>query len=441
MIKGSRSLDQVRGVEAEGKNPLRPNLERSGSSNSLGPVPEDEPSSAEKRSSILALRELYGATSPPKKSSKELRDQAEELRGRIAFLQKRSQDDPARYGISAHDPNFERNEEAFQRQVMALQKSLEDQEAVIEELEDAERSAELDNDPRREWHQVLDHSENKDSGSEFSEDDEEDDVGLYDNGEMPDALEDEEDPDDSKTMAGAHEDREDAFDYEHFILHSTMGRYKAMMDRSPSVTSDEGSESSGATAQGQKADEAREKQADAGAWNEFQQPNASMASLTTQQSFETAQERGDSESEDGSYTSDHQELLHSDNPWPMPPGSSHASQLMSGSPQRGGHSGEEDEPSTPTAPTFAPPPGEDKGVQHDAVVRPVSTIYAALTSPENEKQIRAMQDQDSALVRETIESLRSVCLNMNSGDKRTSEDVKGLRERLIVARRILDGEL
>ena len=449
--KGSRSLDYVGNGDLTIRHPGRPTIGRSDSSASLVPVPEDTQMDSDKKNSIIALRELYGAASPPSKSTKELRDAAEELRNRIAFLQKRSQEDPAHYGFSPSNPNVEANEEAFLRQVNALKQSLEDQEQLLEELENADRSAtEIESDPRGEWHQVLDYNDNRDSGSEFSDEEEDEEGDFFESDELPNVLgegEGEDFPDETMTMAGAHEDREDAFDYEHFILHSAMGRYSSnIRSRSPSPSS----VGSSATAQGQDTQETvqheREQVERNVEWDRFQQPNESAASLATTQTFETAAERVDSASDSASITSDQppEELLHSDNPWPMPPASSHSSQSMNGNIPRsivGEGDGEKDEPSTPTASNFRAPVGEDKGIQHESARRPVSTIYHALVAREGEREARRLEEGDSALLRSTIESLRKVCVDLNGDEKRISRDMKGLRERLAVAKRILDGEL
>lgn len=447
-IKGSRSLDCVRNGDLTGKYRPRMTVERAGSPN-LVPVIEDEQDAqplSEKRESIIALREFYGATSPSSKSIKELRDAADELRNRIAFLQKRSQEDPAQYGFSASSADLAQSEEAFLRQVNALQQSLEDQEQLLEELENAERSAtESQTDPRGEWHQVLDYNENRGSGSEFSDEDEEDESDKFsDEVPLPNLLDDGEDsPDETTAIAGAHEDREDAFDYEHFILHSAMGRYRRKgISRSPSTSSVDSS----ATAQGDGATGAppnpQSSRQDNATWDQFQQPNESVRSLETTQSFATAAERGDTASESGSNNSDQhpEELLRSNNPWPMPPASVSSSQGTDGVKSQPTND-EEGEPLTPTASSSNKLMGEDKGIQHDSSLRPVSAIYEALLTREGKGEGGAMKVGDDDLIRSLIESFRGLCKDLNSSDKRASGDIQGLRDRLIVAKRVLDGEL
>lgn len=440
-VKGSRSLELMQGGD------IHEQLSTANSSNgvALDTVAEDE--EADKSSTIHSLRELYGAASPPPKSTQELRDQAEELRNRIAFLQKRSRDDAVRGQYLANNPSAGRNELAFISQVEALERSLEDQEEVIEQLENAERSkATIQEDPREEWQQVLESNQVREEESSFSDDDYYDEYDeLPDN--LPDVLGDE-DVDETKDMAAAHEDREDAFDYEHFILHSTMGRGIARSSSTgrsessePSLSGD--SDGSVATERGvgPDADGEVESRTASGKeqrrpWDEFQQPNDSMASLTTTQSFETANEDADSEISDAS-DQPPEDLLHTGlrNPWPMPP------QRTSADGQRTMFR-DSDIP-TPTAGAFPhlSPEMEDRGVQHSGITRGSTSIFEALMIPEDMSEpCRPLDRSDADLVRACAASLRAVCLEAihpSTGPR----DIKAIRERLEVAKKVLDGEL
>lgn len=435
-IKGSRSLELMQNGDLR-EHALKEETAAEESANTN--VEDDE---ADKSSTIHSLRELYGAASPPPKSTQELRDQAEELRNRIAFLQKRSRDDAVRGQYLANNPAAERNELAFISQVEALERSLEDQEEVIEQLESAERSkVPVVEDPREEWQQVWESNQARDESSSFSDDEyyDEYDELLED---LPNVLGDE-NTDETKSMTAAHEDREDAFDYEHFILHSAMGRG---IDRSSSPGNGDRSdhsvsgESNGSTAteRGAAGTEVQGSQTVGGkeqrrSWDEFQQPNDSMASLATTQSFETANEDAGSDASDAPQD----DLLQTglQDPWPMPP-------------QRNSAKGQrtmfrDSEIPTPTAGAFPQPLSEkeDRGVQHTSTVQVSASILDLLTAPDDLIELpRVLDKSDRDLVRACITSLRAVCLEAihpSTGPR----DMKAIRERLEVAKRVLSGEL
>ncbi|KAI9661495.1 MAG: hypothetical protein M1831_003017 [Alyxoria varia] len=448
-MKGSKSLEHMRNGEKISQSPLRPATQPA---DHLDAVPEND--GQERNASLLQRRESDNE-SPPPKSTTALRAQAEELRNRIAFLQKKSEEEQTQKETFFDSPGLDQEEDAFQSQVRALEKSLRDQEAVIAQLESAENST----DPRGEWQDVFEYNENRDSGSDLSEEEDEedsDDEGFF-LGEEEEEVPEEEG---GQSMAGAHEDRVDAFDYENFILHSAMGRYRASaIARSASV-------SSAGTASTPRVQEPEEVLGPDGAperqpsedfdeatqkWKQWKEPNASTVSLaTTTQSFETAAEANDSPSDSEGYDSDtrNDKFLGYD-PWPMPPaGSSHRSsqsQPVNRISLTRSASQETDMP-TPTASHF-PRGSEDKGIQPERTMRPSSIIYETLTSPEFSDGRRPhggnLEEADEALVRSTVESLRSVCLGLDESmsSELSAADIKGLRERLEVARRVLQGEL
>lgn len=91
----------------------------------------------------------------------------------------------------------------------------------------------------------------------------------------------------------SHEDREDAFDYEHFFLHSAMGTInQERLDRRGSFSS----EDSGDTARGPGADEKR---------SSGYLRTESAASITTVNTFATATEGLESEADDQDYQYDY----------------------------------------------------------------------------------------------------------------------------------------
>ena len=442
-IKGSRSLDLIQGGDiheqfAEDDSPT---------STALDTVVEDE--EADKGRKVPSLRDLYGATSPPPKSTQELRDQADELRNRIAFLQKRSRDDAVRGQYLANNPTAERSELAFISQVEALERSLEDQEEVIEQLENAERSKQrVQEDPREEWHQVLESNQVREESSSFSDDDYYDEYDELPE-DIPDVVGDDK-ADEMKTGAAAHEDREDAFDYERFILHSALGRG---ITRSSSFGHSETSEESLSGASdasavterggGLGADGVKEPHMVSGdtqseAWDKFQQPNDSVASLTTTQSFETANEDANSDFSSEESDPPHEDLLLQTGlrtAWPMPP------QPTSADGQRTMFR-DSDIP-TPTAGVFpkARTEMEDRGVQYTGTVPASLSVFEALMLPEDASEpCRPLDRPDGDLVRACVASLRTVCLEAIHPST-SPRDLKAIRERLQVAKRVLDGEI
>ena len=436
--KGSRALDGM-----QNKNVHKTTLSEQSSNSALNTVAEDD--ETDKSSRIRSLREMYGAASPPPKSTQELRDQAEELRNRINFLQKHTSTDPHRGYQRPNSPPQAGQEERFILQVDALQRSLEDQEGVIRQLEERERAASRQ-DPREEWQQVL---ESREEGSQFSDDEYDDEYDELPEELLPNVL-GAEDVDETKSMAISHEDRADAFDYEHFILHSAMGRgiYRSSSptQSEESAPSLDGSERSIETERGavagteeHDADDPDGRDHFRNSWDDMQQPNESMASLATTQSFETANEDiGSDAGSDMSGQPPEDNLLETGvgTPWPMPPQPNNA----------GGQRTmfRDSEIPTPTAAAFPPSVSqmEDRGVQHSsAAARASLNIFDVLMVPEDASGAsRALEKHDGELVRACVSSLRRVCQEaMHPGT--STRELRAIRERLEVARRVLSGEL
>ena len=449
MVKGSRSLELMQNGDLR-EHAMK---EETGNAGTLNTVAEDE--EADRGSTIHSLRELYGTSSPPPKSTQELRDQAEELRNRIAFLQKRSRDDVARGDISRKNSTAERNDLAFISQVEALERSLEDQEEVIAQLENAEKLKPMaKEDPREEWQQVLEKRDETSSFSDDEYDDEYDELSEV----FPNVLGDD-DVDETKSMAVAHEDREDVFDYEHFILHSAMGRGiggASSLDGSETEGSDQQSNGSIATERGVaptfEEDQTTGGQRQRRSWDELQQANDSMASLTTTQSFETANE--DVNSDIGSDTSDQpqEDILQTGlrGAWPMPPKRNSEdgqrtmfrdSEVPTSTTQRTMF--RDSEVPTPTATAFPRniAETEDRGVQYTGAARLSRSIFDLLVAQDGlSEQGRPLDASDGDLIRACVLSLRMVCqeaVHPSTGP----QDLKAIRERLQVAKRVLNGEL
>ncbi|KAL9053496.1 MAG: hypothetical protein Q9162_004734 [Coniocarpon cinnabarinum] len=394
----------------------------------LKTVQEDQ--EADKSSAMHDVGDAQSPTSPAMKSAQVLRDQADELRRRISFLQKRS-----KKGITA-------SPEEFQKQVEALKKTLESQEAVIARMENAATTPlePTREDARGEWQQVFDTNKAREESEELSENEYfEDEEELLE--DLPDVLGDEE-VDEIIDTGAAHEDRSDAFDYETFVLHSAMGRG---LTRSSSFTDSErssrslssGSEASIETEKGEAPVDSEPQSASGSeerrhTWEGLGQSNESMASLTTTQSFETANENMSSDVDSDSSEQHHDEdLLRTglQDAWPMPP-----QQHNGAGPRRAAR--ESDVP-TPKAEGF---PAEALAVRSRAA-RPLSSIFETLLVPEDGSESpRSLDKADLNLIKRCADSLRSVCLEAIHPNT-SARDMKALRERLEVAKRVLNGEL
>lgn len=428
-IKGSRSLDYMEDTD------LVPRLTQP------KPIVEEEDEGLSNES-MQNIRELYGVA-PVAKTTKDLRDQADELRNRIAFLQKRSQGSDSKRTSLNSVGGVPQDDEAFFKQVSALQVNLSAQEEVIEELEQAERRAEfIENDPRGEWEHVLNYNENADDDeSDFS--DEGEAFPEYD------AREYDLDPEvEAEALAGPHEERVDAFDYEHFILHSVMGAGVTRSSDSDSeprsaseMGSDDDSRGSASTARGEAveggAEDWNDNYHDHHPWSQMQQPNDSIASFATAQSFETANEGGGYGSDDDSVESDphHEALMEHgmDNTWPMPPAQTTTSTMKGNVASKDGT--EDAEGHTPTADKFSFPEGAKLRASQESQIRPTSKIYATLMNQEAQDLNVELSEKEQQLLKSVVESLQELCKNY--GGKEVSKP--SWSERLKVAKSILDG--
>ena len=211
-----------------------------------------------------------------------------------------------------------------------------------------------------------------------------------------------EEPMDEPRLSQRHEDREDAFDYQNFFLHSSMGRFERRLSS--------GSTDSGATTKGpvkvseqvpatpETPETLREIERNLDA----QERKMSTDSLSTAASFATANEEA---------------------------GSGRISRLQSPT-QRVHSDGADSGVGMLKSRTLRKFPAEPRSPTGSGT----SAAVAALIDPKG----RPLGLKDKALVYMLAESLNKVCLKLQAGEE-TEYDNRLLRRRLDAARKALDG--
>lgn len=296
------------------------------------------------------------------------------------------------------------------KEVDQLEKLLQRQEAFLLELEQPEV-----HDENNEWREIERHKDYYNSSS-FQDLTDEDDVDSdldTDSRGIPEEafLEGELEPD----FEESHEDRADAFDYEHFIIHSVLNTAKlAPAPRSRGSSS--ASSDTVSTARGRGVDdfdeeeEEEEETDDRHGMGGLNHSNQSTASFATAHSFM------DLESDHEDQTSDDErELLTDNEAWPLPPsaGSARSSGTSSGSGR----------------------PNSNEAMIAGA--RPASLIYSAVVNPLAGGP--HVSEDDETLIRSLAEAMRHACreLQRHGGEPSRADD---WRYRLEEARRLLSGE-
>ncbi|KAF2120560.1 hypothetical protein BDV96DRAFT_269453 [Lophiotrema nucula] len=243
-------------------------------------------------------------------------------------------------------------------------------------------------------------------------------------------------------VADRHEDRDDAFDYEHFFLHSAMGSYSSASRRSSSSTSS-GSVDSVATTRPVTAIHERQKSrtsVETARRISMHQRNSSVDSVSTLASFATAaEEQSDDEEDESPLDQFAQQILpahrHTIASHPITNGISPVS-LRSDSAINMRPKSTTPPSQTPQisrASSSSPPADITSGLQ-------TSKIISILTesSPKSGARL-ALNDEEKELIYGLASNFQQVCssLQNTSGDQ---YERKEWRRRLDEARRILSGE-
>ncbi|KAF2463158.1 uncharacterized protein BDR25DRAFT_298413 [Lindgomyces ingoldianus] len=230
-------------------------------------------------------------------------------------------------------------------------------------------------------------------------------------------------------VAARHEDRVDAFDYEHFFLHSAMGTYSSASRRSSSS-------SGSSVATTRPVTTAYDRQASTNSVKRISlhQRNSSVDSVSTIASFATAAEEQSDEEDDNNEVMDQfsQQFNHTVT-------QRNDAQHLNTSPRsdsainmRANGTKSPGQTSTPRGPS--PPDDLASGLQ-------TSKLFSTLleTPPSKSKPKLALNEEEKQLVYSLAASFQQVCTNLQSveGDQ---YERKEWRRRLDEARRVLNGE-
>ena len=319
---------------------------------------------------------------------------------------------------------------------------------------------------------------------------------IYLNGVLEESLHDEEQdvpeiPDVHSPEPERHEDRADAFDYEHFILHSALGSYSRAGLNRDSMMSDESVETARAATPPVSNEEVT-AQTPSNLLAPPRRPHArndSLDSVSTMATFATATEgRGSESGEESDSIPD--EILawggHAPMPgainmkvWPstdsnnLSPSTVHVNgyptpisehhQIRPGTADscstRESASTTREFPLTnnnwgklPTPPTLSPTMGRSSQRLSQGSDALLSSLVAASRSPsiggprspvfaaENEAGV-VLDDDDRDLLERLFASLGNVCVHLSDDSAESKYDRRVWRRRLDAARRILDGEI
>lgn len=227
-----------------------------------------------------------------------------------------------------------------------------------------------------------------------------------------------------------HEDRVDAFDYEHFFLHSAMGTYSSASRRSSS------SEDSVATTRPATAIFSGDELGSSTKRMSMHQRNSSVDSVSTMASFATAaEEQSDDEEENEQMDQFSQQILPNQQQVTqrytmqngvVSPRSDSAINMRKGNASPG---------QTSQASRTSSPGGD-----HLKTGLHTSRIYSILLETPSQKETRlALSEQETQLIYSLAASFQQVCANLQStaGDQ---YERKEWRRRLDEARRVLNGE-
>lgn len=305
------------------------------------------------------------------------------------------------------------------REVNQLEKLLRRQEAFLRELEQPDVHDKRREDENNEWREIQRHKEyNNRSFQDLTDEDDVDSDHETEDRSIPEEafLEGELEPD----FEESHEDRADAFDYEHFIIHSVLNTAELASPRSR--TSSSASSDTVSTPRGRAADGSYDEEEDNDPtrnMNGLNHANESNASFATAHSF--MEPDSDSNTDHDEQTSDDErELLTDNGAWPVPPSVATTPPTGSSARNSGTSTGNG---STLTA--------------RSSGARPASLIYSAVVNPlAGGPQV---SEDDQTLIRSLAEAMRHACkeLQRHGAEPARADD---WRYRLEEARRLLSGE-
>ncbi|KAF1911919.1 hypothetical protein BDU57DRAFT_91846 [Ampelomyces quisqualis] len=229
-----------------------------------------------------------------------------------------------------------------------------------------------------------------------------------------------------------HEDRVDAFDYEHFFLHSAMGTYSLEGRRSST-----GSDTSTATTRPVTAAQAKDEDVEvAGRRVSFQTHMPRSNSTSTVASFATAAEKQSDEEENEQMDQFSEQILAQHQTAASRPAiSSNHTSFRSDSAINMRRGVGPSPPQTIMTRGSASPADLASGLQ-------VSQMFSILTecsSPSREEPRLALSEEEKQLIYSLALSFQQVCSSLQHTDSEQYER-KAWRRRLDEARRVLNGE-
>ncbi|KAI8936382.1 hypothetical protein NX059_006794 [Plenodomus lindquistii] len=225
-----------------------------------------------------------------------------------------------------------------------------------------------------------------------------------------------------------HEDRVDAFDYEHFFLHSAMGTYSLEGRRSSASSG-----SSNATTRPVTAVQSMEDLSDPAKRISFHARNPSVDSISTIASFATAAEEQDDEEANEQMDQFSQQLLSAQTPVAARPGAQSGLAALRTDSAINMRRGIGSSPTLTSVSRGSSTPTElAHGLQ-------TSKIFSILTEGSRDETRLALSEEEIQLIYGLAASITNVCSNLQNTHGE-AYDRKAWRRRLDEARRVLNGE-
>ncbi|KAF2131770.1 hypothetical protein P153DRAFT_286715 [Dothidotthia symphoricarpi CBS 119687] len=454
-VKESRSYDNIRDPRASGqRTPVRSTSRSSKSALSLATLREDD-----------STPTLHRSTS----AASDLREQVNDLKGRISSLKQRAQDDRLRrrstqslrspspftsaetwnsspdahrtdnrqsprapatgLGITTDPPIRNTHLYVYKDEYMNGPMSARTTTSQIEGerlLLSGEGQDEFDEPPLptrhfgaqpslREGPGTLKKSQDVEKTEDLDDDDEPEVVGdsVYEDAvyEMP--------------ITARHEDRVDAFDYEHFFLHSAMGTYSLESRRSSTSSTSSTATTRPTTAINDNSTPSKSQQR-----NSMHARNASADSVSTIATFATAAERqNDDDDENEQMDQFSQQLLSNQQSTTPRPGITSLRTDSAINLRRGNGSS----PTASSVSRGSSSPGDlVSGLR-------TSKLFSTLTEAPRDEPRLALNEEDKQLIYSLAASFQHVCSSLQNTYGEQYER-KAWRRRLEEARRILAGE-
>jgi hypothetical protein len=443
-IKESRSVEHLRNPRSTWNSSEREYAARSASRSSRSPtaletLPEDEDGARVHRSTSAASG---------------LRDQMNDLKGRISSLKLKAQEDHLRRrsmqslrapspftssetwlsgntstnaGLGITTDPYEEQERPLTATTTTSQKHGETLVTHFSKQKGANAhaysvqpydEAEVEPNKQEEYEDdEVDETEDSDFVSVNGDEAEADPESVYEDAvyEMP--------------VTERHEDRVDAFDYETFFLHSAMGTY-SVEDRRSSTSSGSSAATTRPVTAVQTTDELStgEKRAS------YHQRNPSVDSVSTVATFATAaEEQTDDEEENEQMDQFSQHILSSQNRSASRPGTQNGLLSLRSDSAINMRRGNGSSPSQRSLSRGSSSPGElASGLQ-------TSRIYSILTEGSRDEPRVALSEEETQLIYGLAASIQNVCSNLQHtyGD---AYERKAWRRRLDEARKILNGD-